>query len=115
MALPAWGQNLVRGERLYRARCSSCHALEENGPGPRHRGLFGRQAGTQPGFDYSPALAIAGFTWNARTLDRWLRNPNTMVPGNAMKVRLANKEADRVDLIAWLMASTGAPDSVIAR
>lgn len=102
----AMAQDAARGEKLYRQRCSSCHAVDENGAGPRTRTLFGRKAGTQAGFNYSDALRLAGFTWNDRTLDRWLANPNSMVPGNDMIVQMANEPADRLDIIAWLRAST---------
>jgi cytochrome c len=38
-----------RGEQVY-ARCAACHAVEGNRTGPQHCGLFGRRAGTAPGF-----------------------------------------------------------------
>jgi len=99
---PAATGDRARGAGIYTARCGGCHSLEENGPGPRHQGLFGRKAGSQPGFKYSPALGASGLTWNAELLDRWLADPNALVPGNAMVVRLANDPQDRADLIAFL-------------
>lgn len=96
----------ARGEQLYLARCGACHSLDDNGPGPRHRGLLGRRAGTQPGFEYSAALRASGLTWTARTLDRWLADPNALVPGNKMVVQLAKDPVDRADLIAWLKVAT---------
>lgn len=96
----------ARGEQLYTARCGACHGIDDNGAGPRQRGLFGCRAGTQPGYDYSDALKKSGIVWNASTLDRWLADPNTLVPGNKMVVRLANESADRADLIAYLQTAT---------
>lgn len=99
-----------RGETLYTARCGACHSLDENGAGPRHRGVFGCGAGTQPGYDYSDALRKSGIVWNVATLDRFLADPNGMVPGNKMAVRLANDSNDRADLIAYLgKAANGGP------
>jgi cytochrome c len=92
----------ARGEQLYQSRCGACHSVDDNGPGPRHRGVFGRKAATQPGFDYSDALKRSGIIWTAVELDRWLTNPNARVPGNKMVVQVANDPRDRADLIAYL-------------
>jgi cytochrome c len=95
-----------RGEQLYVARCGACHSVADNGAGPRHRGLLGCKAGTQAGYGYSEALRKSGIVWSDKTLDRWLADPNKMVPGNSMAVQLASEPADRADLIAWLRAAT---------
>jgi cytochrome c len=97
---------LARGERLYQERCGACHSLEEHGAGPKHRGLIGRKAGTRSGFDYSAALAASNLVWSAQTLERWIADPNALVPGNNMIVQLANDPADRAAIIAYLVAST---------
>jgi len=97
---------LARGEQLYHERCGACHALDEHGAGPKHRGLIGRRAGSQPGFDYSAALAAAKIVWSAQTLERWIADPNALVPGNKMIVQLANDPADRAAIVAYLVAST---------
>lgn len=98
----AWSADAARGQDLYTSRCGACHSVADNGPGPRHRGVFGCRAGTQAGFDYSDALRESGLIWNDSTLDRWLSDPNKTVPGNMMAVQLANDPKDRADLIAFL-------------
>lgn len=98
----------ARGGELYSARCGACHSISDNGAGPRHAGLFGRRAGSQPGFDYSAALKRAAIVWDASQLDRWLADPNTLVPGNKMVVQLATDPRDRSDLIAYLREATSA-------
>jgi cytochrome c len=90
-----------RGARLYEARCGGCHVVEHDRIGPRHAGLLGRRAGSVAGFDYSPALRAAGFVWDAQRLDRWLADPEALVPGQRMNFRVA-EAADRADLIAYL-------------
>ena len=89
------------GEALYAQRCSRCHALDRNAIGPSHAGLVGRKAGKMPGFVYSPALAAADFTWTPEALDRWLTNPQAMVPGAKMYFRVANP-AERQAIIDYL-------------
>lgn len=95
---------IARGERLYQERCGACHSLDEHGAGPKHRGLLGRKAGTQPGFDYSAALIASTIVWSPPTLERWIADPNALVPGNKMLVQLANDPADRAAIVAYLMS-----------
>ncbi|WP_156255463.1 c-type cytochrome [Sandarakinorhabdus oryzae] len=91
----------VDGAALYAQRCSRCHALDRNGIGPSHAGLVGRKAGTMPGYAYSPALAAADFAWTPAQLDRWLTNPQALVPGAKMYFRVPDP-ADRAAIIAYL-------------
>jgi len=90
----------ARGEKLYEG-CQDCHSLDKNDVGPRHRGVFGRKAGSLPDYPYSDALKNAGFTWDAQTLDRWLTNPQAFVPGVRMFYHL-DKAQDRADVIEFL-------------
>lgn len=92
-------------------RCIACHTLANNRTGSRHCGLFGRRAGSVPGFNYSPAMARAKLTWNAETLDRSLENPGRVVPGTTMGYAGIADPQERADLIAWLrQATTESPD-----
>ena len=90
----------VRGKIVYQV-CTGCHSLDEDDVGPRHRGVVGRVAGTVSGYAYSPALRASGITWDAATLDRWLSNPQALVPGAKMFFVLPSAE-DRADVIAYL-------------
>lgn len=96
----------ARGAKVYQTNCTGCHALDANGVGPAHRGVFGRKGGSAPGFDYSPALKKAGFTWDAARLDKWLANPQGFVPGAKMPFRLMNAQ-QRADVIAYLRKESG--------
>ena len=96
----------ARGAKVYQTNCTGCHALDANGVGPAHRGVFGRKAGSAPAFDYSPALKKAGFAWDAARLDKWLANPQGFVPGAKMPFRLINAQ-QRADVIAYLRKESG--------
>ena len=104
LAETAWAGGLkgdpARGETIYEA-CQDCHSLDKNDVGPRHRGVFGRKAGSLPDYDYSEALKSANITWNEETLDKWLTDPQAMVPGAKMFFHLDNPQ-DRADVIAYL-------------
>jgi len=69
--------------------------------GPRHRAVVGRAAGAVEGYAYSPALKQSGLVWDAANLDRWLTNPQALVPGAKMFFAMPNA-TDRADVIAYL-------------
>jgi cytochrome c len=91
----------IHGEAIY-ARCLACHAPAYDRTGPRHCGLFGRRAGSVPGFAYSAAMKKAGIVWSESTLDRFLANPLQVVPGTAMGYAGVTDRQERADLIAYL-------------
>ena len=97
---PATGGDPVRGKTVYQV-CMACHSLDEDDVGPRHRGVVGRVAGSVDGYAYSPALKRSGLVWNAANLDRWLTNPQALVPGAKMFFAMPDAR-DRADVIAYL-------------
>lgn len=90
-----------RGMQLYDSRCIGCHSLDANRIGPRHNDVFGREIGSVEDFDYSTALRSAVGTWNQASLDRWLADPESFLPGQRMNFSVS-EPADRADLIAFL-------------
>lgn len=91
----------ANGAAVYQ-RCGACHALGYDRTGPRHCGLFGRRAGTVPGFAYSDAMKRSNLVWTRATLDRFLANPLQTVPGTSMGYAGIADRQDRADLIAYL-------------
>lgn len=106
LVTPAMATDAKRGKDLWEARCTGCHSLDEDRIGPRHRGVFGRKAGSVPGFNYSAAVKGAGFTWDEAKLDSWLTNPQALLPGQKMNFRVAKAE-DRADIVAYLKSLSG--------
>ena len=97
---------LKRGEDVY-TRCAACHAIEANRTGPQHCGLFGRRAGTAPGFDgYSKAMRASGIVWDEHSLNVFLQDPIKAVPGTAMGYAGIKDDKERTELIAWLREAT---------
>ena len=90
----------ARGKAVYQL-CMACHSLDDDDVGPRHRGVVGRVAGTVPGYAYSPALKNSHLVWDRETLDRWLTNPQALVPGAKMFFAMQSAQ-DRADVIAYL-------------
>lgn len=98
----------VSGGRLYQQRCAGCHTLDADQVGPRHRGVVGRKAGVVRGFSYSPALKNADIIWTIEMLDRWLADPQSVVPGQKMNV-LTKDPLVRADIIAFLSGPAALP------
>ncbi|MGH7095863.1 MAG: c-type cytochrome [Stellaceae bacterium] len=99
---------MSRGVLVFK-RCKVCHTLEAggtNGVGPNLHGLFGRKAGSVAGFAYSPAMKKSGVVWSDDTLARFLRAPQTFMPGTRMGFPGIKDEADLTALVAYLKQAT---------
>jgi cytochrome c len=90
------------GEKVF-AHCAPCHSTKpgENKLGPSLAGVFGRKAGTEPGFSYSSALKTQNITWDETSLNEWLQGPGKFVKGTKMIYSVPD-EKDRQDVIAYL-------------
>jgi cytochrome c len=109
LASPALAEgDAKRGAKMF-GNCAACHSLapEVNMTGPSLSGLWGRKAGGLESFvRYSEALKKSGIVWNDESLDKWLRDPQAMVPGNLMAFAGLKEEQAREDLLAFLKAAS---------
>jgi cytochrome c len=107
LAAPAFGAgDPARGAQVFRA-CAACHSLEAGAhlTGPSLANVFGERAGTAEGFmRYSEALRKAEVTWNEKTLDAWIADPQKFIPENFMTFSGIRDAKQRADLIALLKA-----------
>ena len=101
---------MSNGERQFRRKCSVCHSLGEDGQrraGPTLAGLFGRRAGTVPGYRYSDTVTNLGIDWSAETIDQLFDlGPDHFIPGSKMPMQRIVKPQDRQDLIEYLRDNT---------
>ena len=50
--------------------------------------------------------AAAGLVWDAASLDRYLADPESVVPGTRMSIPPVRDEQERADLVAYLEAQS---------
>jgi len=75
------------GKVAFNNFCRTCHSLKEgdNRLGPSLHGIVGSKAGHASGYGYSQSVKQSGVTWDAATLERWIENPDAVIPNNNMK------------------------------
>lgn len=105
---------MPNGERQFMRKCSICHALE-SGPsrkaGPTMHGIFGRRAGTVPGYTYSDTLDGSSIIWDETSIDALFdQGPDHYIPGSKMPMQVIVKPQDRADLITFLKDNTSQGD-----
>ena len=101
-APPAFADaDLAAAETQFKRSCGTCHvAAADTAPrqGPNLFGVVGRKAGGVSGFKYSPAFAAGsgGVVWDEGTLDRWLADPQSVIPGAVMPYKQADPDKRRL-------------------
>src|SRR2546423_1088936 len=96
------------GQLVFNNACRTCHTLREgdNRLGPNLHRIIGRKAGSLAGYGYSSAMKNADLVWDKATLDRFIANPDQVVPGHNMKPYSGHASAEeRATIIAFLEAS----------
>lgn len=98
------------GELEFRRKCSVCHTLTPDGAnraGPTLYAIFGREAGTLPGYTYSRALLDSDVIWNEETIGRLFdEGPDIMMPGTKMPIQRLKSISRRDELIRYLKNTT---------
>jgi len=80
--------DIAAGEALFKRVCGNCHNV---GPGaraafgPQLNGIFGRHAGATQDYRYSPAMQQADLVWDRETLSAFIKDSDSVVPGNKMR------------------------------
>jgi cytochrome c len=103
-ATVAPAQDAAAGEKVFTV-CRACHQIGEGAKiavGPVLNGVFGRKAGTYPGYSYSEANKNSGITWDEDTFTTYIKDPRAKIPGTKM-IFIGIKDDQKIkDLIAFL-------------
>jgi cytochrome c len=100
--------DVSRGARVFQ-QCVACHSIEpgRHMTGPSLAHVWNRKAATAEGFArYSDALRASGIVWTQESLQRWLADPQAMVPGTGMTFAGIRDAQSRVDVVAYLKAAS---------
>jgi cytochrome c len=94
-----------RGQLSFNNACRTCHTVREgdNRLGPNLNRIIGRKVGALPDYGYSSAMKSGDLVWDKPTLDRFMAEPDAVVPGHNMKPfgGVASAE-ERVSIIEYL-------------
>jgi len=97
------------GPEAFNNYCRTCHSIKEgdNRLGPSLHKLIGRKAGTASGYaNYSQGMQASGVTWDEATLEKFMTNPEAVVPNNNMKpFKAVTDAAARGKILAYLQAN----------
>ena len=104
-AQAAQAGNAGEGKNVFMDNCAVCHSSDKGAPakiGPNLFGVVGRKAGSVAGYTYAPAMKNAGVTWDQATLDKYVTDPQSVVPGTKMLFPGIKSADDRKALIQYL-------------
>ncbi len=76
------------GMMLFNNACRTCHSMREgdNRLGPNLYGILGRKSGTTNGYyGFSSSMKQGDIVWDEKNLEKFIANPEAVVPGNGMK------------------------------
>ena len=94
-----------QGAKLFKAKCSTCHTINEGGPnkqGPNLYNVIGRKSGTVNGFKYTEANKKSGIIWDNQSMFDYLTNPKKFIKGTNMAFPGFKKDKDKIDIISYL-------------
>ena len=96
--------DVVAGKQVFQSQCAICHADKKgvNKIGPSLFGVVGRHTGSEPGYDYSVANKNANLVWTPDVLDKYIADPQKVVPGTKMPYAGLHNATKRQNLIAFL-------------
>jgi cytochrome c len=96
--------NPAQGKILFASNCAACHSAAKGGgdeQGPNLYTVYGRKAGSEPGFAYSDGFKSANFKWDEAHLNQWLTKPTLVISTTYMMYAQPDPQI-RADIIAYL-------------
>jgi cytochrome c len=111
MAVPALAAESAPA--AFNGHCRQCHSVKEgdNRLGPSLHNIYGAKAGSSPAYPgYSQGMKSAGVTWDDATLDKFIENPDQVIPNNNMKpFQGIADQAVRKQIVDFLKSQSASP------
>ena len=100
-------RDVASGQLIFSNACRTCHTTREgdNRLGPNLYKIVGRKAGSLQNYGYSSAMKGADFAWDEAKLNRFIADPEQVVPGNNMKPFSGLASADDRAKVVGLLQS----------
>lgn len=101
----AAGQNVAK-------KCLTCHTFDDGGAnkvGPNLWDIVNRPVATHADYTYSDAMHEFGGDWTFERLHTYLADPKGTVPGTKMTFAGIRKDADIINLLAYLRTLSANP------
>lgn len=95
-------EDLSSGAALFTLKCGGCHDDSQNRIGPHLTRILGRDIGSVPGYDYSPALEARDGAWTEDRLHTFLEQPYAFAPGTTMVFEGLPDQEERSAVIEYL-------------
>ena len=86
VAMPTFAAEVAPA--AFNNHCRTCHSVKEgdNRLGPSLHNIHGAKAGSSQSYAaYSQGLKSSGVVWDDATLDKFIENPEQVIPNNNMK------------------------------
>ncbi|MBV9043501.1 MAG: cytochrome c family protein [Alphaproteobacteria bacterium] len=119
--MPDWGTVLPAADagagKATSVKCEQCHDLSKGGPnkiGPNLWGVVGRPRAEHPGFSYSGAMSADHTPWSFDSIFKFVKSPQSYVPGTKMSFAGLRSAQDRINLIAYLRTQSDSPLAIPA-
>ena len=119
---PDWGTvipaaDIAAGEKVH-VRCQQCHDFTKGGPnkiGPNLWGIIGAKHAQVAGYAYSPAFnALKDKDWTYDDFYAFMKSPKGAIAGTKMSFAGLSKQADRINLIAYMRTLSDSPLAIPA-
>ncbi|WP_198683274.1 c-type cytochrome [Peristeroidobacter agariperforans] len=112
MAMPTLAAEVAPA--AFNNHCRTCHSVKEgdNRLGPSLHNIHGAKAGSSSTYAaYSQGLKSSGVVWDDATLDKFIENPEQLIPNNNMKpYKGIGDAAVRKQIIDFLRSSSKSAD-----
>ena len=115
-AMPDFGTVLpaadVTAGKTVAGKCEQCHDISKGGPnkiGPELWNVIGRPRASEPGYSFSSAMMSEHNPWTYESLFKYLKSPQSVVPGTKMSFAGLHSTSDRINLLAYLRTEEDTP------